>query len=338
MRTGGNHLWALYGGAGFIGQHLAFSILNRRPQDRVCLLDIRPPAEISWKLPLQGFLRSGRLQVRDCDVRDLESLRQGPAGIDIMVNLAAIHREPGHQSEEYFATNVSGAENVCRLAEETGCKEIIFTSSISVYGVHDRPVDEGSAVHPQTPYGQSKRQAELIHQDWAARTGGRLTIIRPGVVFGRGEEGNVSRLVREMLNRDRAIGIRPDQAKAGIYIAELLEIIHWLRDQPPAGGLSPVVNGVSDDQLTFNAYGRVLQGLRGFRRPPLTVPARLLKLSAGLLKPLAGVFPAESRVHPERLGKLLRANDIRPTALVNMGYPFKWPLERALADWLDQGL
>ncbi len=41
MSAAGSNQWALYGGAGFIGQHLAFSILQRFPQDRVCLLDIQ---------------------------------------------------------------------------------------------------------------------------------------------------------------------------------------------------------------------------------------------------------------------------------------------------------
>jgi len=336
--SGGGHRWALYGGAGFIGQHLALSVLTRFPQDQVYLLDIQNPARISWKVPLQSYLGTGRLQVQACDVREYDSLRRHPAGIDIIVNLAAIHREPGHRSEEYFGTNVPGARNVCRLAEEVGCREIVFVSSISVYGEHNHPVDEDSIVHPRTPYGKSKHEAEVIHRDWAIRSGGRLSIIRPGVVFGHGEEGNVSRLLREMMSRNRAIRIRPDCAKAGIYIRELIEVIHWLRTQPQPLRGHHLVNGVSGDGLTFNAYGRALQGLRSLSPAPLTIPGRLVGVTASILKPLAICFAADSRFHPGRLGKLVLANDVRPAMLNKMGYPFAWPLERALADWLAQGL
>jgi nucleoside-diphosphate-sugar epimerase len=204
--------------------------------------------------------------------------------------------------------------------------------------VHDRAVDEYAPPQPGTPYGQSKLEAEAIHRAWAEQTGGRLSIIRPGVVFGPGEMGNVTRLVREMLKRHRAILLRPDQPKAGIYIEELIDLIHWLRIQEQPNEGVCLVNGVSDEHLTFNAYARVLQELKQFQRAPLNVSAPLLRLAIALARPLSGLLPASFKLHPGRLEKLLRANDIRPTALVEMHYPFAWPLERALADWLEREL
>ena len=330
--------WALYGGAGFIGQHLALSILQQFPDDRVCLLDIEPDKSISWRVPLELFLEGERLSIVQCDVRNYQSIQQTPFSPDTIINLAAIHREPGHRPDEYFETNIKGAENICRLAEETDCKEIIFTSSISVYGVHNSSVDEQSTPEPKTPYGQSKLKAEQIHRDWAKRTGGRLSIIRPGVVFGPGEGGNVTRLIREMLKRDRKIQISPDQPKAGIYIEELLDVIHWLRRQPLQQGDCLLVNGASSENLTFNSFGQALSQIQTLSNQVLTVSGSLLKLASTLMKPLGLILPGHSKFHPERLSKLTRANDIRPTQLLEDEYPFNWPLKRALADWLEKGI
>lgn len=338
MNTGETTEWGLYGGAGFIGQHLAQSILKSYPDHRVTLLDIQSPGSIAWKAPLNRYLADGRLMVITADVREFQELTWHARPFDIIVNLAAIHREPGHKANEYFETNIAGARNVCQLAESVGCREIIFTSSISVYGVHDRSVDEHSQPEPKTPYGQSKLEAEGIHIAWAEKTGGRLSIIRPGVVFGPGENGNVSRLVRETLRLGRPISINPDQPKAGIYIEELLEIIHWLRNQDlPAGG-HHLVNGVSDENLTFNAYGHVLQELKQFGKTPLVVSEPLLRLATTMMKPLGWILPSGSKIHPERLAKLTRANDEKPAVLSSAGYRFKWSLKRSLADWLDKGL
>lgn len=330
--------WGLFGGAGFIGQHLALSILQRHPQDRVYVLDLVTPSQSAWKAALRPWLGTEQLVVMRCDVRDAAGLEAIGATFDVIVNLAAIHREPGHKAAEYFETNVPGARNLSALAEATGCPEIIFTSSISVYGIHDRAVDEGEPVQPKTPYGQSKREAEQIHIDWAKRTGGRLAIVRPGVVFGHGEDGNVTRLIGEMLRRDRVIRLVPDQAKDGIYIEELIEVLHWLRERemPPDG--YQLVNAVSHQRLSFNAFGQALNAITPFETRPMNVPAGLIRLASALSRPLAPLVPSGSRFHPERLAKLYRPNDIRPTALKNMGYPFAWPLERALADWLERGL
>ncbi|MFR4723811.1 MAG: NAD-dependent epimerase/dehydratase family protein [Faecalibacterium sp.] len=50
---------------------------------------------------------------------------------------------------------------------------------------------------PNTPYGISKLVAEKIHQIWQARDPAReLTIVRPGIVYGKGEHGNMTRLYR----------------------------------------------------------------------------------------------------------------------------------------------
>jgi nucleoside-diphosphate-sugar epimerase len=330
--------WAIYGGTGFIGQHLARSILTRSANDTVTLLDLLSPAEQGWKVPLQQFIEEGRLEIAIADVRIFEQLEITSQPYDVIVNLAAIHREPGHVKEEYFKTNVSGAKNICRLATDIGCKEIIFTSSIAVYGIHDCAVDENITPAPKMPYGQSKVEAERVHRAWAKQTGGTLSIIRPGVVFGPGEVGNVTRLVSEMMRRERAIEIQPDQIKAGIYIEELLSIFHWLRLQPVGSPGYHLVNGVTEKPITFNAYGQTLQQLKNFRAKPFVAPAALLKLAAAVLTPASRLFPASSKVHPRRITKLTLVNDVRATELKNMGYSFDWSLEAALGHWLEQGL
>ena len=330
--------WGLFGGAGFIGQHLALSILNRYGDDRVVILDLVDPAEGGWRVPMETHLRSDRLNTVRFDVRDAAQFETLGARFDVIVNLAAIHREPGHRAAEFFETNVAGARNLCSFAAGTGCREIIFTSSISVYGIHDRPVDETTHVEPRTPYGHSKHEAEQIHIDWARNCGGRLSIVRPGVVFGPGEHGNVTRLVKEMLVRRRPICLQPDQPKAGIYIEELLSILHWLRDQPLDSGQHHLVNGVSNENLTFNAYGEALGRVRDFADGPLNVPGGLIRSIATLSRPLGALIPATSKFHPERLAKICRANDVRASELKAMGYPFEWPLQHALADWLAKGI
>ena len=85
-------------------------------------------------------------------------------------NFAAVHREPGHSDYEYFETNLLGAENICKWAENVNCKKLIFTSSISPYGVSEMIKDESSIPIPITAYGSSKLAAEKIHCTWQAKS------------------------------------------------------------------------------------------------------------------------------------------------------------------------
>ena len=65
------------------------------------------------------------------DVRKPISLNFTPTPDDIIFNLAAVHRTPGHQDEEYFETNIRGAENVTAFAEQYGINKIVFIGSIA---------------------------------------------------------------------------------------------------------------------------------------------------------------------------------------------------------------
>ena len=61
----------------------------------------------------------------------------GDDNISLIINLAAIHREPGHKNWEYYETNLNGATNITSWADKIGCDHIIFSSSISPYGLSE---------------------------------------------------------------------------------------------------------------------------------------------------------------------------------------------------------
>ena len=190
----------IFGGTGFIGTHLTQHLLSENLTGKIILVDMQPPRNEAYTALLQDGLRSGRVEFVEWDVRKPIPGSLVLVSPEIIFNLAAIHKEPGHRPDEYFETNLSGAENVCAYASAVQCQRIVFTSSISPYGSSEELKDETSIPAPETPYGSSKLIAETIHRTWQAASAGRkLLILRPGVVFGPGEEGNVTRLIRSVV-------------------------------------------------------------------------------------------------------------------------------------------
>src|SRR5690606_25460938 len=115
-------------------------------------------------------------------------------------NLAAVHREPGHGFREYFNTNIPGAENAIKLAELCKIHNIFFTSSIAPYGKSLEQTSEKSPLYPETGYGISKTIAENIHKNWLAKDqlNRRLVIVRPSVIYGPHDPGNVHRMIKAL--------------------------------------------------------------------------------------------------------------------------------------------
>ena len=68
------------------------------------------------------------------DVRNLDTLRKNVTG-DVVVNLAAVHRDDVRDKSAYYRTNVEGTENVITVCLEKGINKIVFTSTVACMGL-----------------------------------------------------------------------------------------------------------------------------------------------------------------------------------------------------------
>ncbi|MBO5520124.1 MAG: NAD(P)-dependent oxidoreductase, partial [Eubacterium sp.] len=220
--------YLIFGGSGFIGTHLIHLLKAEcvKEGDKIYDLDIVMPGE-EGVVPGIVEKNEGVEYVR-LDVRKPFDLDFKPTPEDIIFNLAAVHRTPGHKDHEYFETNIRGAENVTAFAEKYGIQKILFTSSIAPYGAAEELKSEETLPMPNTPYGISKLVAEKIHQIWQVQDAAReLTIVRPGIVYGKGEHGNMTRLYKGIKGHYYFYAGRKDTVKACIYVKELVRFIKY---------------------------------------------------------------------------------------------------------------
>lgn len=318
-----NYPWAvLFGGAGFIGRHLADVLLQRGIVEKVVIADIVEPQEVPHGC------------VFVCtDVREPISPHISAVAPRLIVNLAAVHREPGHEPYEYFETNVSGAENVCRYADAVGCMTLAFTSSISVYGPTEVPKDERHLPVPVSPYGSSKLVAESIHRQWQVtnRAAKRLLVVRPGVIFGPGECGNVTRLVRSICRGYFAYCGNHHVRKAGGYVLELCNSLLWWLENMEAG--TDMYNFSFDPTPRFDEFVATIADVAGRKTPTLSVPYKPMFAASHVAHRLSSLVGLSQPLHPLRVQKLTRSNHIVARALVENGYAPLYSLKTALEDW-----
>ncbi len=185
---------AVIGGSGFIGSELITTLLAQG-HDIVCVDKNETSAHPAL------FIKA--------DVRDPESLLKACNGCDVIYNLAAEHKDDVRPISLYHDVNVTGAQNICDVAEKLGINTIVFTSSVAVYGFPEKAPDETFPFDPFNPYGQSKAEAEKIFTTWQenAKDERTLTMIRPCVIFGPKNRGNVYNLMRQVAeNRFIMIG------------------------------------------------------------------------------------------------------------------------------------
>ena len=135
-----------------------------------------------------------------CDIRSINDLRNSISKCKAIINLAAEHRDDVSPISLYKEVNIDGAKNLCTVATEKNINTIIFTSSVAVYGFAPLNTNESGAIAPFNEYGRSKFEAEQIYKAWQLEKPEvrKLVIVRPTVVFGEKNRGNVFNLLRQI--------------------------------------------------------------------------------------------------------------------------------------------
>lgn len=306
------------GGSGFIGTHLTNLLKERFPHCHIYNLDIVENSQ------------EGKVTYIYCDVRKPIHLEEVTVTEDdVIFNFAAVHRTPGHSDHEYFETNILGAENVTAFAEKYGIRRIVFTSSIAPYGAAENLKEEITVPTPNTPYGISKLVAEKIHTIWQAKNSSerQLTIVRPGVVFGKGENGNFTRLYWGLRGRKFMYPGRKDTVKACIYVKELVCFMLYRLEHHEQG--VELYNCTFEPAYTIEQIVATMNKVTGLNRTAPLIPAWILMPAAAVI----GCLGAPMEICPARVRKLMVSTNICGKKLADSGYHFHYTFEEAIADW-----
>lgn len=210
-----HHNVDIIGGSGFIGSNLCMHM------DKANCYDIRI---IDKKMsPFYNDL------VTLGDVRSIDDLRKNIREESVIINLAAEHRDDVRPKSLYYEVNVEGAKNIATVASQKNINKIIFTSSVAVYGFTEKETDEGGPIRPFNDYGQSKYEAENILRRWQSekpdlRT---LVIIRPTVVFGERNRGNVYNLFAQIYSKRFIMVGNGTNKKSMAYVGNVVSFIDY---------------------------------------------------------------------------------------------------------------
>src|SRR6478752_1277539 len=236
-------LWAVSGGAGFLGLHLARRLLADGHTVRT--LDVVPLDDAELE-PSVEELRG--------DVRDQARVRELVDGADVLVHAAAALPIRGSR-DEIAAVNVGGTATTLAAAREAGVGRAIFISSTAVYGIPKvHPIGEDAPLVGVGPYGESKIEAEGVCLDCAQR-GLDVVIVRPKTFIGP-ERLGVFEILFDWVHDGRRIYILGD----GTNRYQLLAV----EDLVEAVVLAAQANGAAGEAINVGAqaFGTVRSDLQ----------------------------------------------------------------------------
>lgn len=206
----------MIGASGFVGTRL-LDLLQQEPEKYECKNVDLLPSHFFNEVTVIG------------DVRNYEDMDRELKGADLVVLLAAQHRDDVSPVSLYYDTNVEGMKVTLRAMEKNGVKRIIFFSSVAVYGLNKNNPDENHPADPFNHYGKSKWQAEEVLKEWyASHSDWNIDIVRPTVIFGERNRGNVYNLLKQISSGTFLMVGKGTNKKSMAYVGNIVAFVKFL--------------------------------------------------------------------------------------------------------------
>ncbi len=189
--------FAVTGGAGFVGSHLVNYLIKEGHS--ISVID-----NLSYGKKQNLAEVSAQIKFYQEDIRDFEAMKKILKNVDGIFHQAALTvvQDSLKKPQEYQDVNVSGTENIFKLAKEHGLK-VVFASSSSVYGHKENmPIRENAERKPINPYGKTKLDDEYLFEKYS-KLGVSIIGLRYFNIFGKGQTLSYSGVITKFLDRIR---------------------------------------------------------------------------------------------------------------------------------------
>ena len=203
---------AILGGSGFLGTRLYSRLRDTKVESRN--FDLRAPNDSS--------------NFSHFDVENIHCDTQ-LKNVGAIINLAAVHRDDIRPLSRYDDVNVQGAINVCQAARAQRIDKIIFTSSVAIYGFAPADTNEFGDPNYFNDYGRTKYLAEQVYKEWQSEDpeNRTLVIVRPTVIFGEGNRGNVYNLLKQIASRRFVMFGNGKNRKSMAYVENVAAFLEY---------------------------------------------------------------------------------------------------------------
>lgn len=250
------------GGAGFIGSHTCVELLNAGYE--IVVVDNYYNANPK-SLERVKELTGKDFKSYECDIRDSEGMDKifKENKIDAVIHFAGLKAvgESCQKPIEYYDNNIGGTLKLCDVMRNNGCKNIVFSSSATVYGMNNvSPLKETMKTGGTTnPYGTTKYMIEIILEDiYKSDNEWNVTLLRYFNPIGAHESGRIGENPNGIPNN-----LMPYITQVAIGKRPYLSVYGDNYDTPDGTGIRDYIHVVDLADGHVKAVKNILEGDKG---------------------------------------------------------------------------
>ncbi|NLV39340.1 MAG: NAD-dependent epimerase/dehydratase family protein [Bacteroidales bacterium] len=268
------------------------------------------------------------------NVLDKQKMLELLKDTDLVVLLAAEHRDDVSPASLYYDVNVNGMQHVLEAMEHNGVKRLIFFSSVAIYGLNKQNPDESFAADPFNHYGKSKWQAEQLLQNWYEKhKDWNINVVRPTVIFGERNRGNVYNLLSQ-ISQGRFLMVGKGQnVKSMAYVGNVVAFVDFLIDTHKVA--YQVYNYVDKPDFDMNTLLAVVGKVLGKRLSKVHFPYFLGMLGGWGFDLLSWLTGRKFSVSSVRVRKFCATTQYDASKMLASGFKAPYTLEEGLSRTLE---
>ncbi len=264
------------------------------------------------------------------NVLDKERIIDLLKGTDLVVLLAAEHRDDVTPTSLYYDVNVGGMKNTLEAMEAAGVKRIVFTSSVAVYGLNKKNPNEEYEKDPFNHYGKSKWQAEQVLQEWyKIHPDWNINILRPTVIFGERNRGNVYNLLKQIASGKFLMVGKGNNVKSMAYVGNVVAFIKFLIENKTDG--FNVFNYIDKPDFSTNNLVTLVSKVLNKHIPSVHFPVCLGMLGGYCFDLLAFITRKKLPISSVRIRKFCATTQFDSTKAMSSGFKPPYSLEEGLS-------
>lgn len=311
----------MIGASGFVGTRLINLLDKENQQYKIRNIDL-----------VQSHFYSNYTEIGD--VRVQEQMDEQLKDSDIVILLAAQHRDDVTPISLYYDTNVDGMKVTLNAMEKNGIKRLIFFSSVAVYGLNKDNPDESFPADPFNHYGKSKWQAEQVLQEWQkTHQDWNINIIRPTVIFGERNRGNVYNLLNQISSGMFLMVGKGDNVKSMAYVGNVVAFVKYMIDNVIEG--YNVFNYIDKPDCNMNDLVAHVSHVLKKHIPTTHFPYWLGMLGGTSFDVLSKITGKKFSISSVRVKKFCSTTQYDSSKMLATGFKAPYTLKEGLARTLE---
>ncbi|HEX4930779.1 MAG TPA: NAD-dependent epimerase/dehydratase family protein [Gaiellaceae bacterium] len=270
------------GGSGFVGNRLARALVERGDRVRALVRDPAGSADLS----------AIGVELVQGDMTDEESLRRAVEGVDRVFHTAGLVGD-WLDRRQAVEVNVEGTRRLLAAAVAAGVTRVVHVSSLSVLGTkHHHGTDESGAYVYGDPYTDTKIDSEQVALEFGAGGGIEVAVIRPGFVYGPGDNHILLPLVQRLRSGRFAFIGDGGKEMNTVYIDDVVRVA-LLADTTP-GAAGQAYNITDGRNTTIREFVTFVAEYLDVPVPTKHVPAPIARVAAAVMESVARAVGAKS--------------------------------------------